>query len=125
MTKDEIRIACAEACGWKRREHRKNPNCWTAPDGRFVRTYHDLPNYPEDLNACHEMEKALTPDQQYNYGELLASLVRKPELEAAKREGQDEDDQFPLNGFGHFALATIPAIQRCEAFLRTIGKWKE
>lgn len=62
-----------------------------------------VPNYPEDLNACHEMEKSLGDEQQKRlYVDHLAWLMRK----------------------GEFTVMA-PARQRAEAFLRTVGKWKE
>ena len=66
-------------------------------DGKYGQT--NVPNYPGDLNACHEMEKALSTAQlQREYADIL-------------------DDG---NG-GHFATAA----QRSEAFLRTLGLWEE
>lgn len=57
------------------------------------------PNYPSDLNACHEMEKVLTYEQICDYGDWL-----------------------PKDDWG---LIHATAAQRAEAFLRTIGKWEE
>ena len=106
MTKEEQRIAIAEACGWKNVD---------AGFGRVrgVTTRHkgtlsefdvcvDVPNYPFDLNAMHEAEKVLTREQEKEYDY---------QLEAAC---------CPFE-YGWHATAS----QRAEAFLRTIGKWKE
>lgn len=56
------------------------------------------PDYLHDLNACHEMEKTLVNTFQYQL--WLDRLTNRNEWHAT-------------------------AAQRCEAFLRTIGKWKE
>lgn len=62
-----------------------------------------LPNYPEDLNACHDFEKLILKNEpvmgRNTYGYVLKDVAGK-----------------------HYYHAT--ARQRCEALLRTIGKWK-
>lgn len=70
-----------------------------------------LPNYPEDLNACHEMEGVLTDDQLPVYE---AWLFRLNNVNPATIFASDT-----------FRIYHATAAQRCEAFLRTIGKWKE
>ena len=105
MTPEQQRIAIAEACGWKNVD---------AGSGRVwgVTTRHkgtpsefdvcvDVPNYPFDLNAMHDAEKVLTDEQWDTYCYRL-----------------DE-----VGGMRHCTHAT--AAQRAQAFLRTIGKWKE
>jgi len=126
MTPEAQRIAIAEACGWRVDDEledgalmghiRPTPNDWEVWD--------IVPDYLTDLNAMHEAEKTLGQDDSYRYGDALAASVRKPELEAMRREGMDEDDQFPFNGWGHFAVAHLTAAQRAEAFLKTKGLWK-
>jgi hypothetical protein len=64
-----------------------------------------IPNYLNDLNAMHEAEKVLTQAQDYDYRTVTLPKVCK-------------------DGSGMIAL-TATAAQRAEAFLRTIGKWKE
>jgi hypothetical protein len=61
-----------------------------------------LPNYLNDLNAMHEAEKVLTSEQVTSYVYSLESMNERWSTPA-------------------FATAT----QRAEAFLRTIGKWRE
>ena len=69
MNVEQKRIAIAEACGWIR-------NGWwwhktLCPQGNL----RECPNYPEDLNACHEMEKVLTPEQRGEYSRVLGLMV--------------------------------------------------
>ena len=130
MTPEEMRIAIAKACGWKTKTSKDGKRFWCKRP-EWAETKHAwwqgfgiLPDYLNDLNACHEFEKGLDINEAYEYGEALAAIVRKPELEAARREGQDEDDQFPFNGWGHFAVAHLTAAQRCEAYIRTKGLLK-
>lgn len=59
-----------------------------------------LPDYLNDLNACHEMEKVLTDKQRLTYGNWLVKLC----------------------GSWIKALSAEPD-KKCEAFLRTIGQW--
>lgn len=98
MTDEQINIAIAEACGWK---YEKNET--HAPDGAFWWSKKpEFPDYCNDLNAMHEAEKVLTSEQIDKYVTILCLEIQpEPKL--------------------HHATAR----QRAEAFLRTIGKWKE
>jgi hypothetical protein len=60
-----------------------------------------LPDYLNDLNAMHEAEITLTPDQK------MTLITRDCMGDRLTRT--------------HFATAA----QRAEAFLRTIGKWED
>jgi hypothetical protein len=116
MTPEAQRIAIAEACGWKKAGH-----YWTRPDHKACDALRMLPDYLNDLNAMHEAEKVLTEPNKWNYGNTLALMVLSKERAYF---GEKEDAEPNLNGFGHFALATLTAAQRAEAFLRTLGIWK-
>lgn len=59
-----------------------------------------IPNYCKNLNAMHQAEWSLTDDQLWRMA----------------REIERNDEQW-------YFRAT--ARQRAEAFLRTLGKWKE
>lgn len=107
MTPKAQRIAIAEACGWK--------NC--VGDSGFVTRYKGtpsettvrvtLPDYLNDLNACHEFEKTLTDPLRKKYQSVLIAEVI----------GWIAYDNERIS-------IHATAAQRCEAFLRTIGKWK-
>jgi hypothetical protein len=61
-----------------------------------------------DLNACHEMEKVLTDGQWLEYERQICRLnYNKTKYSWAK------------------SCIYATASQRCEAFLKTIGKWQE
>ena len=104
MNDNEINIAIAEACGWKRCEPcAKNGYFrWRTPENTGCRV--DLPSYTTDLNAMHEAEKVLTAEQFQDYDIELT-------------------DQYVLRQSNNPIHAT--ARQRAEAFLRTLGKWKD
>ena len=107
MSPQEQRVAIAEACGWK-----KEGSLWICPvTKRGWATDYPPPNYPADLNAMHEAENVLdstnggikSPDcLRYAYAGNLYRIV--------------PEDMQP---------ARATAAQRAEAFLRTLGKWKE
>ena len=109
MTPEQQHMTIAKACGWgiKRRDI-TGFNVWE-PDAKLPAQLSNnlenkLPNYTGDLNAMHEAEKTLSFSQETKY---VANLMK-------------QHKEYPMTtGF----LAT--AAQRAEAFLRTIGKWKE
>lgn len=125
MTKDEIRIEVAKALGWEVEAY-DSGMCFM-PDGSRV-PMSLMPDFVSDLNACHEMEKTLDMNQLYDYGENLARLVQRAEIELEKSLGfrkTNDNSLFIPNGHGWFAIASATALQRCEAFLRTLNLWKE
>lgn len=113
-TDTEINIAIAEACGWK--HHKKSivlsggwpieESWWTNRDG----ISEPLPSYTTDLNAMHEAEKTLN-----GKGVEYATELKAVMLAAGFGFGPQPE---------HY-LWHATARQRAEAFLRTIGKWKE
>ncbi len=68
------------------------------------------PNYPNNLNACADIEKGLTPEQAGAYVSELARMIGK--IETRTREF-------------HVAYVCATATQRCEAFLRTLNLWDD
>lgn len=113
MTNEEINIAIAESLGWTKivvneiRIVGAPPKCPPPYDeyGLLV------PNYAADLNACHEIEKTLD--------EMLAVHIRGVGV-CTKAE-----IYYDMLGGLCDQPVRATARQRCEAYLRTIGKWKE
>lgn len=105
MSPESQRIAIAEACGWVMR---KNESDWLAPDGMVYQNWGGFTSCPDnlnDLNACHEFEKAiiaLGPPALDTYEDFLLAICTR----AGNR------------------IFRATATQRCEAFLKTIGKWR-
>lgn len=95
MTPAEQNIAIAEACGWKAE------NCWHPCN--CLDEYHseghwldsELPSYTTDLNAMHEAENWLRTQ-----GVLWVDYENR-------------------------ITKCATAAQRAEAFLRTLGKWRD
>lgn len=117
MSEDEQRIAIAEFLGWTQiREQDYNhghsgddvQQYWVGipPGEEFVTS---LPEF--DLNEMHEVEKVLTNDQRWNQIKLMVGW---------------EKGTFPLLSKSEsIALFNATAAQRREAFLKTLGLWKE
>ena len=107
MNPEQQRLKIAEACGWRlnKNKHTSKSLDWIGPDDQ--RTYMP-PDYLKDLNACHEMERALDDDQRFNYETTLHSLNQKYGL-----------------GISVWETIHANAAQRCEALLRTLGLWEE
>ena len=89
MSPEQKRIKIAEALKWKD----------TGPYWSPV----PMPDYFNDLNACHEMEKGLSVSQRFQYNSELARFR-------------------PLHEKGDITFST--AAQRAEAFGITLGLWE-
>jgi hypothetical protein len=116
MTPEQQRIAIAEACGWTNVAPLIVKNVKHEGDDITVGISSAsgwIPDYLNDLNACHEMEKGLDYEQCEAFSTTLADIVH-----AANRE---KDYAFPWA----FARIHATAAQRCEAFLLTLGLWQE
>lgn len=127
MTNEQINIAIAESLGWKVRwqnkggapalENKPAGHCWavwTNTNGCGLDSNYDPifpPNYTADLNACHEFEKTLDDDLDLDYSGNLESVT-------GTRWGAN-------NSYDMSKYRSATACQRCEAYLRTIGKWIE
>ena len=134
MTEQEQRIALAEFEGWtkgKRKEHSfSNPSkelefeSWIHPNGYPERR---LPDYLHDLNAVHEVEKkfldaaSLTETSTY-----LDNLYRANGLNPyvwRNAYGSGDADRTPPVEMA--LIVSSDASKRCEAILKTLGKWKD
>lgn len=119
MTDEQMNVAIAEHCGWRRPSHKdckkakKNmvigDSWWLNPNGDLEHPRH-IPNYCGDLNAMHEAEKMLNKGQHWYYINELTVLT-----EAEWTACLDEV----------FVVAAATARQRAEAFLKTVNKWED
>ena len=110
MTDEQINAIIATSLGFIEEEPwLDGRKCWAHIDNPNVR-HESIPDFCNDLNACHEFEKTLS-DGDYNkyYRHLSTACLRDFE-----------------NGT-HFSADPISATarQRCEAYLRMLGKWIE
>jgi hypothetical protein len=114
MTPEQQNIAIAEACGWKPCHKGCEGRTWRFPDDSGCQL--SVPLYHSDLNACAEFERALTGPEAIAYGNQLAQIQRRDIM-------IEPGDRYPKAATVHEWHATAP--QRCEAFLRVRGLWKE
>jgi hypothetical protein len=98
VTPEQQRIAVAEACGYT---HVRIVKCIEGPPDHCIGHHptqpHSVPDYLTDLNAMHEVEKAVK--------NVWGKYVKQ------------------LNSIADPACAT--AAQRAEAFLRALNLWVE
>lgn len=109
MTEEQINIVIAESLGWKRDNRGLG---WLSPSGEYA----DPQNYTASLDACAEFEAKLDnccADDRSLYLDHLALACGWPE---AKSHAEAVFES-------HYRSVRSKAPQRCEAYLRTIGKW--
>lgn len=105
MKPEKQNVVIAEHCGWMQLSSHFGcwQGIWKSPIGHECTT---IPDYLNDLNAMHEAEKTLTDTQRMVYiSKNLWNMVPNKHI------------------FAHYFSAT--AALKAEAFLKTLGKWKE
>lgn len=70
----------------------------------------DIPQYLTDLNVMYGVEKILNEQQQATYALFLHQNSKRNQSDYLGRD---------------FDVLHANAVQRAEAFLRTIGKWED
>ena len=122
MTTEQINNAIQDAQGFRERgggpfgiyyDKENDDRYWAYPPNAlpFTLPYTDtdgcvylpLPDYCNDLNAMHEVELGLTTQKFETFWVKLASMY-------------PEEARYAISA---------TALQRAEAYLRTIGKWKD
>lgn len=121
MTPEAQRIAIAKVCGWEwmaGEASDKHPSYYGwGKDGVGFR---QLPEYISDLNAMHEAEELLLPDDAaYSQRNFYASELGRICLNDNGRGWK------PLSNDDCFPILHATAAQRAEAFLRTLNLWKD
>ena len=126
MSPEKQRVAIGIACGWKsptlpevaalQEGWSTSGQHWLSPAG-VLRPAHHMPDYLNDLNACHETEKVLTYEQKEQFVFWMNHIHPSADIHHS-----DTQKDFRLEVF---SLVHSPAPQRCEAFLRTLGLWEE
>lgn len=110
MTKDEMRREVAEALGWRISYALcDNGKYLCDPKNKLAMSVSFVPEYTDDLNACREMESELQPGERSHYQHALDKVC-----------ATSKDPHCSCWDFIH-----ATAAQRCEAFLRVKGLWKD
>ena len=104
LTNEEIKALIRKSQGWT--ELKEGPRQYGWKHGNKWHYLHDVPNYPADLNATHEMEATLEWEQFADYQTKLEKVVQSEWTERSR---------FPC----HREFAT--ARHRCIAYLKTKG----
>lgn len=109
MNEEQQRIAIGLHLGWKTYPSERPSHFGHLlaidPEGKDA----FMPNYPACLNAMHEAEKIIIHAPETIVGDAGRKRYRN-ELRKAS---------------GRLNLEHLPAAQRAEAFLKTLGLWKE
>jgi hypothetical protein len=125
MNKDKQRIAIAEAnkfigpfrMDWLREYDNEGGDAWLfcgIKDGLLA----EIPDYLNDLNAMHEVEKTLSDEQFFDW-----SKDKRTDMSYNGHLFRLVDNSTPENRPCRYHSPT--AAQRAEAFLRTLGLWEE
>lgn len=113
LTPEEKRIKVAELCGWYEKEIRLANSeivydAWFHKDKGHHCLTDLLPDYLNDLNACHEFEMAMDAKKHRQYAMCLMTLL---DLDLAE-DGYDMHE--------YFAYLSASSEQRCKAFVLTM-----
>ena len=114
MNPEQQRIAIAESVGWADIYYNPVHGGWMGTRPKEDRDSYHLPDYLNDLNAMHEAEKVLTSEYRPACGESQISGY----LAWLGYCGENDTAEI------YWCVSTT-ATQRAEAFLRTLGLWKE
>ena len=116
MSPEKQRIAIAEACGWQNLREEIAYVDWVASRELWGCRREDddmrkeVPDYPNDLNAMHEVEKT-------GLGKFWVSFPEQ------LRKVTEDKTRCPMSNEWRFTHAT--AAQRAEAFLKTLDLWED
>lgn len=127
MTDEQKRIAIAKICGWTIRQI----TCagikdigilppGVKPKGGisfFDYAGIDIPDYLNSLDAMHEAEKTLSPNQIDLYADRLTTLISPHRISGF---GNPENGSPQLAWPGVFQIIQATARQRADAFLLTL-----
>lgn len=117
MNSDKQRAAIAEYCGWKFDKNAYKQ--WISPNGT---SWNYPPAYDTDLNAMHEAEKTIPKRDKCIYANHLMMVVG---FDGETDMVDDYGEWSTSKTTSLFSILNATAIQKAEAFLKTIGKWEE
>ncbi len=113
MTKQEINLVISTSLGWEPSQYYADGSIrlYKLKNHEQYESLERLPNYCKDLNAIHKLEDALHSkrDEQNQYVNELQVIVYR-----TKHSGQSIE----------FAMLNASALQRAEAYVMLINKYK-
>lgn len=101
------RFLIAEFCGWTGCYFNERYVTGIDPYG----IERDLPNYPNDLNACHEAENTLNQEQ---WDDFISALLENDKHPGADRDGNKTDK------YDTWRIVASTARDRSNALLLTL-----
>jgi hypothetical protein len=120
MDEVKINIAIAESLGWRfitDRDKHQRQGLFGIPPNSEANDHNlkPIPNYTADLNAIHEAELLVIYSnnkfpKKYTQ-QIKAAICRELGIKKAQMD-------FDI-------CITATALQRCVAYLKTIGKWED
>lgn len=118
MTEQEINQAIAEHLGWVK--HMRGDVCgyWKSSHHGHLR-FDSVPNYCNDLNCMRHAWESLSHADRITFHRSLVSVVLGQSRDGVGVDGRNAAATL----FGEIENAT--SIQRAEAFVKAVGKWKE
>lgn len=100
LTPEEKQLAIAEKCGWydfgTTAPERGNLTPRIIGRNKLGMDRRFIPDYLNDLNACHEMEKMLSRSDQFAYAEFLRKLNPDEKAFSWQCPAQQRSDSFLL-----------------------------
>lgn len=108
MTPEAQRIAIAESVGWRFEKAKNGVMSFPPNKDGWVEFHYHVPDYLNDLNAMHEVEKQLMTERLHlrkTYRSLLIDVCA------------DSPETFDIYWMSN-------AAQRAEAYLKTLSLWK-
>ncbi len=125
MTEEQINIAIAESLGYVKKPYEKDSRgrpCapriewFRNADSEYPMGFSERPNYyHSSLDACAEFEAKLTLDQGKAYVGLFDEVCGG---ELSLSDMADSPMEYL------FWCVRATPLQKCEAYLRVIGKWE-
>lgn len=109
LSDEELRVMCAELCGWRTHIARDGVTYWVAP-AEPTGYGAEPPEYATDLNSMREAWLLLSDGQHESFGIALRDQI------------EDEGFYFDDGAFEYGMMARIAnatARQRCIAFIAT------
>lgn len=118
MTKHEMRIAIALELGWVLPSNTENPAMMLSPDKTLWCGLLVIPFWTDDLNLCHQMlARLLNLRKESIYMDHLEAIVVWHVTPKVWSRMTAEERKFLIHN--------ATSEQRCIAFIKTVGRWKD
>lgn len=124
MTQEQKRIKIAEACGWHEEKEPVgsfNASAWWHSKTRYPPNTMPIPDYFNDLNAMHEVEKTLTAEERRQFAMMLNTIHPTANIFYPDATTRSWESDLCAEVF---ELVSTTAAKRANAFGRVKGLWE-